>query len=243
MNEYQRQLLQSEPAGFYPNLPRARDNHVIKHVHRMHLSVPAAIRRLFFPRASRTAAAQVVARLVKRGYLSRYRFYRNHVYFTLGPVSVSRFGASPRRTKPLGEQSFPVDYATLAYCCLSGGPIHKRLLPEEITKAYPWFPAAHLNAHPYYFHTEGTDGSRCLASIRVELGGTAKYIVRKHAHDVHKYREHAPFRELIERDEFMLVVITTSPRRADAVARLAQEQRWHPPTKTVAIPDLTLLLP
>ena len=208
--------LTTTSSDFHPNLAQARDNHPAKACLPYAPERPAAIRKLFFQDASRSAAAQVMARLVKRGYLRRYRFYRNHVYFTLGPTSVRRFGVSPRRIRPLGEQSLPIDYATLAYCCLSQDQVHKRLLPAEIKRAYPWFPGAHLSAHPYYFHYQ-SDGPRLLSSIRVELSGSPQYILRKHAQDIHRYRQHPSFRQLIEAEEFMLLVITTSPERADAL--------------------------
>ena len=152
--------------SFDPQLATPRDNDLLRHVYRMHLSTPAVMHRLFFPDSSANAVAQVTRRLTQRRYLNRYRFYRTHVYFTLGPRCVAHFGAPRRRTLPLGEQSLPVQFATLALCCLYGNGQYKRLLPREMKTAYPWFSPEHLGPHPWCFHTDAS-GRRCLTSAPV----------------------------------------------------------------------------
>jgi hypothetical protein len=226
---------------FSPQLLTSRDNDLLRHVYRMHLSIPLVIHRVFFPRRTRNAVAQVTGRLVSRRYLNRHRFYRNHVYFTLGPRSAGHFGAPRRRTLPLGEQSLPLQYATLVLCSLYGQGHYQRLLPAELRAIYPWFPPQYLGPHPWCLH-EDAAGCRRLTSIRTELSGSPGHIVRKHARDLYQYQNNPHFRQLLEQDGFRFVVITTSAQRADAIGAEAARLPWHPPTKTLAIPDLTLFV-
>ncbi len=218
-----------------PDLPNAMENHILQHVFRNQLTTRDVLRRLFFQDLSVNAVTRKTSSLVERGYLSRHRLLAKRVYFRAGRRSVSRFRLSRNAARPLPKQRLPVELASLAYCC-SGPVVRKRLKVEELASEYPWFPRQLAHTHPYYFDYE--EGLRRLASIRVELSGSPTYIVQKQTRELYELAKNNRFRKLLERDEFLIVTITTSPERRDALIHEIATQKWYPASRVLDFPEL-----
>lgn len=224
--------------SFAPDLPTKRDNAILQHVFRMGMTTPEVIHHLFFADKSRNAVTKVTTRLTKAGYLRRHQLCKSSSYFTLGAKCHRLFGVPRHKTMPRGEQILPVDYATLIYCC-TGNVIRKRLLPNEVAQRYPWFSRKQLY-HPHYL--DRTDGVKRLATIRVEISDFPDAIVRKHLRQVHELRNVDPFRALVERDEYMFIVITTTVERRLAIVEAIEKERWYPTALVFDFPQLLNLV-
>ncbi len=223
---------------FEPNLPVRRDNDILRHTNRMGMTTPQVLHRMFMPTKTINAVSQVTTRLVKDGYLARHRLWHKTVYYTLGNRSVRLLGAPRSKSLPRGEQALPIDLGTLAFCCL-GETIRRRLLPSEVLAAYPWFPQQYLGC-PMCFVTDG--GVKRLALIHVEMSDYPDHVLRKHQKQIHCFREQSEFAALIDAEQFMLVTITTTPERREALIAEFDQDPWYPPCAVFDYPELCNLL-
>ncbi len=223
---------------FRPTLPVKRDNHILDFHYRMGIGTVPVLHRMFFPTRTLNAVSQVTTRLVKDGYLARHPLWHKSKYYTLGKRCIRLFDAPRRKTIPRGEQVLPVDLGTLLFCC-SGEKIYKRLLPQELVSLFPWFPKQY-SAQP--FCMTNFDGKKRLAQIKVELTEYPHLILKKHRQQLHTFREIQPFRELIEQDGFMVITITTTPERREALLEEIKNDPWYPLAAVYDHPDLSNLL-
>ncbi len=222
-----------------PDLQNKNDNHILAHVFRHHMTMRHIVHRLFYRDRTLNAVTLRTTSLLERGYLSRHRMFDRRVYFTAGPRSVRRFRLSRHAARAIPKQRLPTELASLAYCC-GGDIVRKRLTSEELLGEYAWFPQQLLHIHPFYFDFE--DEYRRLAWIRVELSGTPSYIIQKHRNDLYKLQNIRRFRQLVEDDELLLVTITTSPERRDALIDELAYQAWYPTSRVFDYPELSNFL-
>ena len=222
-----------------PDLPNEMHNHMLQHVFRNQLTTREVLQRLFFPELSLNAVTRKTSALVERGYLSRHWLLGKRVYFRAGRRSTRRFRLSRNANRPLPKQRLPVELASLAYCC-SGPVVRKRLTIDEIKREFPWMSNQVASTHPHHFDHD--QGIRRLASIRVELSGSAAYVVEKHIRELHELAKNGRFRGLLDRDEYMIVAITASPERRDALIERMASQKWYPASRVVDFPELVAFL-
>lgn len=223
---------------FEPNLPVKRDNDILRHTYRMGMTTPQVLHRMFMPSRTINAVSQVTTRLVKDGYLARHRLWHKTMYYTLGNRSVRLLGAPRSKSLPRGEQALPIDLGTLAFCCM-GDTVRRRLLPGEVLAQHPWFPRQYLGS-PMCFVTDG--GLKRLALIHVEMSDYPNHVLRKHQKQVHSFREIPDFASLIDAEGFMLVTVTTTPERREALINEFDRDPWYPPFAVFDYPELCHLL-
>ena len=197
------------------------------------------LHRLFYHNGTLNAMSRRTASLVERGFLCRHVLYGKRVYFTAGQRSVRRFRLSRNAARAIPKQRLPLELAALGYCC-TGEAIRKRLTPAELSREYPWFSRELSHSHAFYFDRD--DEYRRLAWIRVELSGSPAYIVEKHRTELYGLQQIRQFRRLVEDDELMVVTITTSPERRDALIGEVNKQRWYPKTRVLDYPELANFL-
>ncbi len=223
---------------FQPNLPVKRDNHILVHTNRMGMTTLPVLHRLFLPNKSINAVSQVVTRLVASGYLSRHELWHKSNYYTLGKKCVRTLGAPRSKTLSRGEQVLPTDLGALAFCCLQE-TVRRRLLPHELLAQYAWFPKQYL-CHPFCVVTDG--GVKRLAIIKVEMSEFPGKVLRKHMLQLRAFREFDGFAELIDDDQFMIITVTTTPERRDALFTEFDGDPWYPPFAVYDYPALCNLL-
>ena len=182
-----------------------RDELIVSFTERHRLGTNQAYQRVITPDVSLNAVTKVTARLCRQGLLSRYPLIPPEEYFTPGPVACRRLGLPLRRSEPLGPQALPMDYAVLLYC------IHgqrTRLSRTELETKTPWLPEE-LHHAPYTQTTAGL-----LELVRVDLGGSPFHVAKKAATDCARRMEIPEFCQLVEKDQFQLVVLTTTQSKA-----------------------------
>ncbi len=213
-----------------PDLDNRRENCVLMHLARNFISLPCVLHELYFAGRSVDTSRKVLTRLVRRGFLAKYRLLRNEHYYRLGPESVKRWGFPRTRTEKLGAQRLPYEIGALAYTSMDVRP-RKRLFPHELLSRLPWFPESLLQ-WAYLWENNR------LVSIRVEHRARAEHVVAKLSDQLYRYSQHFEFRRLIEEGRFLFVVITATDHQELALQAEAQEQRLRVEVLTANYPEL-----
>ena len=228
-------------SSFYlqPDLASDLENHILAHIFRNRMTMRRVVHRLFYRGRSVSAVSRRMSALIDRGYVCRHRLFAKRVYFTAGPRSVRRFRLSRNAARAIPKQRLAVELGSLVYCC-GGEIVRKRLTRNELRQEYPWLPTGLVDVHPSYFDYD--EKQRRLASLRVELSGSASYIVEKQNRELYKLSRNRRFRGLLEHDEFMLVTITTSRERREALINEIERQPWYPAARVVDYCELAHFL-
>ena len=113
----------------------ARDRAILKHVMRYRITTNEVLHRTMFAGMAANSVTKVTRRLCRMEYLRQFPLIHPQSYFVAGERAVRDFGISIHRTRPLGPQSLPVEYAVLAYSTL-GQETHMRLTVGEISERY-----------------------------------------------------------------------------------------------------------
>lgn len=216
---------------------RPRDTTIVNFVIRYRLATNNAVRLRLVPGRSPNAVAKVTARLCTIGLLTRYMLIPPETYFRVGVKAINALGLSPRDAEALGPQALPVDYATLVYATQGESP-KQRLSTLDFTEYTPWLPEE-MRRSPYCLAADGR-----LDLVRVDLGGSPQHVARKVAIAAHDRLSVPQLAELAARARFQIVVLTTSHRKANFIAKAladtdcADAVRIH----LAVIPRLSLLL-
>ncbi len=192
---------------------RHRTSIVIQHVARNRLTTIDVLHRAVLSNLSRNAVAKMVTRLCQQGELIKYTLRHPTLYFVLGEQGAKSAGLAVHRTRPLGPQALPVEYAVLLHAMFSRPP-RIRLSTLEVMTRYPWLPPK--LGHAVHCHEHGTD---ILELIRVDLGGAVDHVARKCAADINARRISPEFLAMVAENQFRLVVATGTPEKAASLRR------------------------
>lgn len=218
-----------------------RDYDILDHLTRYRLTTRDVLHQLFFDDSEINAVTKVTTRLTEHGFLKKYEWATGRNYFVIGQEAARIMGVSPRKCKPIGPQAFPMELATLMFCCLQE-PRRERLKVAELNRQFPDLLARKLdNSHYYLDHCP--DGPVRLAYIRVDQGGTRDHIARKCEKDI-RDRQYIPsFRELVETDRFMIAVITATQEKAQLIRQTLAKRSWPIRFRVEVVKELALVLP
>ncbi|MFM9960798.1 MAG: hypothetical protein ACKV2Q_06195 [Planctomycetaceae bacterium] len=200
-----------------------RDRRLLEHVAEYRLTTHTVLRRRLFVGQTLNAVSKVTRRLCDGDWLRKYPLIPPETYFVLGAAATHELGLTRLRCEPLGPQALPIELATLCYATL-GKTLHRRLHARELKHRFPWMTPA-LTAAPHCLDESRTDAP-CLELIRVDLGGSADHVVRKCTHDIERRFTLAPFQQLLQTQQFRLVVITGTAPKAAAIRASVANQHW-----------------
>lgn len=201
--------------------PKQRDRQIIDHVGANRLTTHKVLRRLFFPGQSLNAVVKVTRRLCRIGYLRKYGLLGPAAYYVLGDVAARHFGLVGERSQPLGPQSLPLEFATLAYATL-GPRLHRRLTSAE---ANAMCPELSVNSQTPICLDEAVSPA-ILEMVRVDLGGTPDHVARKCRRSIASCERVSAFTALCREGRFRLVILTASTGKADAIRLALQSHVW-----------------
>ncbi len=214
-----------------------RDRQILQHVARYRLTTTPVVQRLFLGQHRSNAVIKVTTRLCRLGYLRKHPLLHRRSYFVLAAGAAQLLGLGEHRSRPLGPQSLPIEYAVLAYATL-GKQLKLRLFAAEVRQRYPWLPQALAQA-PHCWD----DAGQCLELIRVDLGGPADHVARKCLADIRQRLRIPEFSALVAAQRFRLIIITATKEKTAAV-RKALDQHEAPRTLQLhfsIVPDLLSL--
>ena len=213
-----------------------RDLLVLDHVARYRLTTITAL-RLVLGGLSRAAVSKIVSRLCDGSYLQSYPLSHPSRYFVLGTEGIRVLGLSGYRSRPLGPQALPMEFAALTYATFGKRP-RLRLLLVEVRSRCPWLPNQLATAIHCYDEQESV-----LELLRVDLGGPPDHVARKCVADINVRYRMNEFCALARGGKFRLVVITSTPAKASALRQSLSRHDWptEVPIHFSIVPDLLTL--
>jgi hypothetical protein len=213
-----------------------RDYDIFDHLMRYRMTTREVLHSLFFEDSDMNAVTKVTSRLVRHHYLNRHTLYEPRTYFTLGPEAASLFGITRKRTRALGSQALPHEFGILHYCCLAETP-RERLRVSEVR---PEYLAKGIDSASYYYDNDG-ERTR-LAYMRVDQGGPSAHVIRKCRADIACRRRHPPLGDLIQKDLFLIAVITAHKEKKAMIEHALRQHSWDVRFRVEVVSDLAQLL-
>ena len=216
-----------------------RDRRIVEHVVRHRITTHEVLHKLFFAGQQPNAVVKVTTRLCDTGHLRGFTLYHPRTYYRLGLQAAQQLGLPMHRTLPLGPQSLPTEYATLAYATL-GSHYHRRLTTQELVELCPWLPRP-LPEQPHCLDESGRQPR--LEAIRVDLGGRPDHVARKCDADIQSRDHFQAFKSFLKQHRFGLVVVTGTTEKAAAIREALDEHVWPDGLEIhlAVVPDLPLL--
>lgn len=214
-----------------PDLELSRDNQIVAHLLRQHITTLAVVEELYFPGLDYDTVRKVLRRLVNAKYLARYPLYANFDYFRLGKAAISRWGYPRTRAPSLGSQRLLYELGCLAFCCM-GEAERLRLHASELVAIFPWFPES-LTQWAYLYENS------VLVSLRVECRAFGVNVLEKLGAQLHDYQLNPNFRSLVQAQRFQFAVVTATEQQEVALNRALQSDGFPVTVQTAHYAELT----
>jgi hypothetical protein len=188
----------------------SRDFLIVQFVAAFGCATRDVLQKRFFDECTEAANAvvKVTSRLRSAHYLEKHRLYGKRCYYKTG-YRAAQLGLRWAK-EPYGATALPRLYAAMAY--LNRGGVSRTKLDR--TELQRLFPTLRVHGEVTYFWE-----SEKLGAVLTDLGGTEFYLAHK-LRTFHEQRFQVPsFRDLLERDQFHLVVVVPTKERAATLLR------------------------
>ena len=231
-----------------------RDDAILEHLRRFHLTTAEVLHRLFFPGSKLNAVRKVTARLIREKKIRAWQLFEQRKYFTLTPGQAARMGEDRSIGTPFQTQGLVNAYGVLQFAIETGTqPFTKK----EFEEKFPELVIRGVIARNYYIDTEPADdgpppasGSLPASGPKVRLGfvivdyGTSPLTIRKKVHHVTARAYTLPrFARLIQNDGFVIAIVAPFEPKAELIkAVLADEGPGLVRYRVVTSPELGELL-
>lgn len=212
----------------------ARDHEIIAHVSRFRLTTRDILQRQFFPDATASAVAKVVARLLKGNWLCERKMTSGCSYYVLGRAAANYLDIPSRARRPFSEQSFPLAYGYLAYCVQ-----HKlrRLTAAEFQREFPELSRDRSPAGGYYLDARSSPAR--LGTVLLDRGNPPKNLLRKVERLIRQRYKIPGFVPLIQNGWFCITILTAWPQKQEYLqVAVRQAVRTPIPVEVVTVPEL-----
>ena len=153
---------------------KARDDLILEHVRRYHLTTDEILASLFFEGGSVRAARKVTTRLKAEGKLNRCRFFEGRVLCQLTPRAAESLGEHRSISRRFHYQGLVNAYGVLLFCARSGVD---KFTAREFMEKFPDLHRRGTRASNYY--VDNADGVRRLGFIQVDSGREPAKLVQK----------------------------------------------------------------
>jgi len=193
-----------------------RDEAILEHLRRFHLTTPEILHRLFFPDAGLNAVRKVTGRLVRERKIRPCPLYEQRKYFVLTPGQAARMGEDRRIGQPYEEQGLVNAYGILLFCIEQGThPFSK----AEFEEKFPELVIRGVGARNYYVDREETaEGRKTRLGFIVVDYGTSPETIRKKVHKVAARAHTRPeFSTLIHKGGFVIAVVAPTDTKAEDI--------------------------
>ena len=214
--------------------PSDRDDAILEHLRRFHLTTAEVLHRLFFPGSKLNAVRKVTARLAREKKIRAWQLFEQRKYFTLSPGQAARMGEDRSIGTPFQHQGLVNAYGVLHFAIETGTqPFTKK----EFEEKFPELVIRGVIARNYYIDREPTDGYEpadghepTQAGVKNRLGfilvdyGTSPLTIRKKVHHVAARAYTLPaFAKLIQGDHFVIGIATPSPAKAGLIRAVLED--------------------
>lgn len=216
-----------------------RDHAILDHVRRYRITTQEVLQMVFFPEQKIDAVKSTVRRLTGAGHLTDAPLYGTRKYYHLTTrTGRALFSLPDYFCRPLGEQALPQTFGVLCFCCLAS-EFRERFTREQFEAQFPDLASAQY-PHPYYIDDDGE--KKRLGCILVDQGADHKRILRKCRDIVNDKKLSAPFRGLIENDDFLIAIVTTRDTKKAAIEAAAERNAFRTRLRVETVPSLQHLI-
>ena len=217
-----------------------RDYEILQYLLRNRIATIASLKRDFFAELTRCSVSMVCSRLLRNGWLHRHSLGVQGCYFTLSFRAARLMGNPPSAvTGPLAPEELARDYCLLEHCG-GDGQGRKRLTQEDVEGLHSNLLCPGLDANRYFLDMRSQTallGMVCLDDNQSPAGTAVAF------KDEWEQRcRHQPFRKHVADNGFDLAFFSALPKRADALRRELEKQRW-PQGVRLAVSTLPQLIP
>ena len=218
--------------------PNSRDELILEHVRRYHLTTDEILASLFFENASVRAARKVTTRLKQEGKLNRFRFFEGRVLCQLTPRAAEALGEHRSISRKFHYQGLVNAYGVLLFCANFGVD---KFTAREFMDKFPDLHRRGTRASNYY--VDNADGEKRLGFIQIDSGGDAKNLVKKIRKIIARAYGVPNFAKLIQGGKFMVAVVAPSAGKKALIERALGDEPTSPVKyRVVAIDELGHLL-
>lgn len=219
-----------------------RDDAILEHLRRYHLTTPEVLHRLFFPGVGLNAVRKVTSRLIRERRIRRVPLFEQRIYFLLTHREAVRLGEHRCIAEPFEYQGIVNALAILCFCAANGV---QKFTPKEFAEKFPDLVLPGVRSSNYYREPEQTPEGlkQRLAFIHVDYGISPNALLKK----VRKIPSRAytlpAFAKLIQRGFFIVTVLTpTEAKAAEIRAVLSLEPPSPVRFRIQVVPELAELL-
>jgi hypothetical protein len=229
--------------------PQERDDAILEHLRRYHLTTPEVLRRLFFDGTSLNAVTKVTSRLTREGRISRpLRLFGQRSYFVLTFREAVRLGEHRSIAKMFDRQGLVNAYGVLSFCVENGV---QKFTPKEFAEKFPELVIPGVRSGNYYIDVEEkgdgplpAEGRKSrLGFMSVDYGTSPETIVKKVRKITGRGYSLPAFGQLIQRGGFVIAIICPTAAKVEAVkAALSDEAPGFVRFRVEAVTELEELL-
>ena len=151
-----------------------RDEAILEHVRRYHLTTAEVLKTHFFPETNEAAVRKVVSRLVHERRLRSLALFENRRYYVLTAREAVSRGEHRCIAQEFNYQGFVNAYAVLCFCMSQGSPI---FTAKEFEEQFPELVIRGVRSRNYFIDREGETGR--LGFIHVDYGSHQDRIAKK----------------------------------------------------------------
>lgn len=203
--------------------PKERDDAILEHLRRFHLTTAEILHRLFFADSKLNAVRKVTARFIREKKIRPCRLFEQRKYFVLTPGQAARMGEDRSIGKPFAYQGLVNAYGVLLFSVENGS---RPFTKKEFEGQFPELVIRGVGARNYYVDAEETDAGRKnrLGFMVIDYGTSPETIVKKARKITARGYTLPAFGRLIQGGNFVIAIAAPSREKAEAIkAALANE--------------------
>ncbi len=181
-------------------------------------------------------------RVKHAGLIDRGDFINKRKYIRLTPLAMQKIYGEPAKAGvPLTAFTLARQYGILVFCCLSG-TLQRKLTRREFCEKFPKLADGNKLPTDFYYVDKDSSPQR-LGFIYVDHGRDARRVYVRYRDIVAKrFKLPAWRQDVINRDRFIVAVITAKPEKKKRIEEVFREQRPKVPYRIEVVPDLIHLI-
>ena len=184
------------------------------------------------------AVEKSLKRLKRSGWLFQLQLPARRSAYTLSRHAVLKLGLSKKALKAMGRDAVVSNLAMLCHCAQKKV---ERLTPDEVRSGIPELARPGLQVGNFF--TDATTNPPRLTWMLVDRGSSPPVLVRKAGTVVKKAYRFPSMRELMQRQQYAIVILVPNERKKWLVERILAKRFFAQVSVSVdVVPDIQDLL-
>ena len=207
--------------------PNERDDAILEHLKRYHLTTPEVLHRLFFGTAGLNAVRKVTSRLTREGKIRPYQLFEQRKYFTLTPREAVRLGEHRSIARRFEYQGLVNALGVLSFCVETGT---QKFTPKEFAEQFPELVIPGVRSGNYYIDIEETEAGKKsrMGFMLVDYGTSEETILKKVRKIISRGYTRPAFTRLIQRGNFVIAIIAPTKGKVEGIKAALSAEAPNP---------------